>query len=419
MSFHVVFITAGEWPGRKGLLVSQVLETARALQAKGYTVSWLAAIPLLSRIKRWVLRDRDLQWLQAECRKSGITFDYQIIPVTLGTPWSMATRRWWHERVARRALRHVWKMAGPAAATILHARSYYAAEIAILLRELATKQDSTKTVVTSFDMRSLLGPESPMAHGATGTATYGFIKEFEFALVRDSDAAFLPVDIARRQYQEETGLVIHYAPIQGLDRELGWQLDFDARWSARRIGYSGSIGQWNDPTLLMAMFDLFPGFVPHLATHKINMFANINCQLYSQSELPAYYDSLLTLVVPGLPAIDSYFQTIKMRCNFFSTKAAEALSRGVPLVVSSELEELATFVREHDCGIVVDLRRGRPALPAGLEIGSRELWHRLTTNAASVGASFERQAVIGLYERAWRTAIARRQGNFIPDVDRI
>lgn len=419
MSFHIVFITAGEWPSQKGLLVSQVLETARALQAKGYVVSWLAAIPMLSRIKRWMLRDQDLQWLQAECQNSDIAFNYQIIPVALGAPWSMAARRRWHERVARRALRHLWEPVGPAPGTILHARSYYAAEIAILLRELAAKQDSTRTVVTSFDMRSLLGPESPMVHGAIGTATYGFIKELEFALVRDSDAAFLPVDIARRQYQEETGLVIHYAPIQGLGREAGWQVDFDARWLARRIGYSGSIGQWNDPTLLMAMFNLFPGFVPQLAARKIDVFANIDCRLYSHSELPSYYDSLLALVIPGLPATANYFRTIKMRCNFFSTKAAEALSRGVPLVVSSELEELATFVRKHDCGIVVDLSSGSPVLPAGLDVGSRELWHRLTVNAASVGASFERQAVIGVYERAWRTAIERRQGKLFPDVDRI
>lgn len=410
MSLNVIFITAGEWPSQNGLLVSQVLETARALQAKGYTVSWLAVIPLLSRVKRFVLRVRDLTWLQAECECAGILFYNQIIPVTLGSPWSMLMRRWWHKRVARRAVRQLLSAGCLGGPIILHARSYDAAEIGLLLRQLICTRDSNHPVVASFDMRSLLGPEVPMAHGVAGTAAYGFIKEQEYALVRDSDITFAPINIARRQYVEETGLTIHYAAIQGLDRDSDRQVNFSARWLRPRIGYSGSLGQWNDPQLLLRMFGLFPGWEPRLACIPIDDFAGMDCKLYKQSELSAYYDSLIALVIPGLPTIEGYFRTLKMRCNFFSTKAAEALSMGVPLVVSSELAELAEFVREHDCGLVVDLRDGIPHLPAGVEISSRAMWERFTSNAERVGALFERHAVISVYERAWQAAIDRRRG---------
>lgn len=410
MNNHIVFITAGEWPAQKGLLVSQVFETARALQAKGYTISWLAAIPLLSRLKRWLLRDSDLQWLQSECKGAGIIFSHKIIPVTLGSPWSMPLRGWWHDSLARYALPRLISGSSESSAIVLHARSYDAADIGLRLRRLMNDHDSSCPVVTSFDMRSFLGPESPMSHGVIGTAAYGFIKELEFTLVRNSDVTFLPVNFGRRQYMEETGLVIDYAPIQGLDREPGWKVDFDARWSTRRIGYSGSVGQWHDPILLRQIFDLFPLCRPKLASKMIDTFAGLDCKLYMQSDLPSYYDDLLAMVIPGLAHVIGYYRTLQMRCNLFSTKAAEALSRGVPLIVSSELEELAGFVREHDCGIVVDLRNGRPFLPVDLDIHSRDLWLRLTENAIRVGALFERQSVLEVYERAWQAALARRQG---------
>lgn len=408
MKLHILFITAGEWPAQNGLLVSQVLETARALQLRGHTVSWLAAIPLLSKIKRWFEKNHDLKLLKAECQRFGIPFKALTIPVALGSPWSIGLRRWWHTRVVRRAASWGAKFGASADSTVLHARSYYAAEIALLLRESLVAQDPSKAVITSFDMRSLLAPEIPMTHGFFGIAAYGFIKELEFSLVRDSDISFLPVDAARRQYHEETGLNIRHAPIQGFDREPGWHLNFESRWAARRIGYSGSLGQWNDPSLLLAIFSLFPGFVPKLAVHPHDLLANLDCSLYQQSELPSYYDGLLALVIPGLSDVEGYFRTTKMRCNFFSTKAAEALSRGVPLIVSAELEELATFVRDHDCGMVFDLSDRKPILPAGIDLNSIELWHRLTINAKQVGSRFERQAVISVYERAWLAAIDRK-----------
>lgn len=159
----------------------------------------------------------------------------------------MPLRRWWHKRVALRALRRPVCAVGQGFATVLHARSYDAAEIGLLLRQFIKARDAGRSIVASFDMRSFLGPEIPMGHGLVGTAAYGFVKALEFELVTNSDVAFLPVNVGRRNYQDETGATIQYAPIQGLDREPGWKPDFLSRWANRRIGYSGSVGQWHDP----------------------------------------------------------------------------------------------------------------------------------------------------------------------------
>jgi len=410
MTPHILLITAGEWPAQKGLLFTQVYETACALQAKGHSVSWFASIPLLSYLKRLVLRDKDLEAIEAACRARGIAFTRAIVPVTLGSPFSMPFRRWWHSRLAHRALNLLRAQPATTAGTVLHARSYYAAEIGVLLRNLA-HTDGRLATIASFDMRSFLGPESPMAHGVLGTAVYGFLKSMEYDLVKSSDLSFLPINVGRRQYREETGLDIRYAPIQGMEREDGWFVDFDHRWSAQRIGYSGSIGQWHDPALLRTIFELFPAFTPQLASQKIDAFEGLDCTLYKPSELASYYDGLLALVIPGLAVVDGYYRTLQMRCNLFSTKAAEALSRGVPLVVSSELQELADFVRAHDCGIVVDVQKGRPTLPRGLEINDSNLWRRLSEGATLVGARFTRQAVVEVYEQAWASALERRRAS--------
>lgn len=409
MSFHIIFITAGEWPARNSLLVSQVLETARALQSKGHSVSWLASIPLLSRVKRWLLNDQDLAWLKAECQATDISFHYKFSPVTLGSPWSMPVRNWWHSRLARNVPRHLIINDKEYRSTVLHARSYDAAHIGLKLRKLLNTQDNGINFLTSFDMRSFLGPETPMSHNTIGKVAYGFIKEHEFELIRDSDIAFLPINIGRRQYFEETGLSIQYAPIQGLDRETGWTVDFEARWQSPLIGYSGSIGQWNDPTLLRKIFDLLPWCRPKLACKILDEFADLDCRLYQQTELPSYYDSLLALVIPGLSKINGYYPTLKMRCNLFSTKASEALSRGVPLIVSSKLKELADFVREHECGIVINVDDGIPVLPIPDTTHSKEYWMHLTNNAVQIGERFTRTTVLEIYEKAWLAALARQK----------
>lgn len=403
----IVLLSSGEWPSVGSLLFSQLFETARLLMSRGHRVQWLAAVPTLSRVKRLVLRRDDLEAIRQACGRIGLPFHCTVVPVTLGSPLSLPLRRFWLAHAARTLMVKGGLGRGDAP-VVLHARSYDAAELALQLR---ARLDAAGTrAIASFDMRSWLPPEIPMGGGLAGRLAYGFWKEIEFGLLRDTDARFLPLDVSRRHYAEETGLSITFAPIQGFERTQGWQPDFDARWRGRRIGYAGSLGQWNDPALLEAFFELFGTFTPLLAAHPSPALRRFECRFYAIDDLPGYYDSLVAMVIPGLRTSAGYFETIKLRTNFFSTKAAEALSRGVPLIVSSRLAELAAFVREHDCGVVVDLdEAGRPVCPAELpDVGDEALWRRLTANATRVGARFTRHAVMATYLTEWRDAHARR-----------
>lgn len=404
---EVILISSGEWPSVGSLLFSQLFETARMLKQQGHTVRWFAAIPALSWVKRFVLRKHDLAAIREQCQVAGIPFDFAIVPISLGGPLSLLLRSASLGRAAHKLAAIARN--GSGAPLVLHGRSYDAAELALRTRDHPAL--AARTAIASFDMRSWLPPEIPMGHGLLGRLAYGPWKEIEYRLLRGADARFLPLDDSRRQYEEETGISITFAPIQGFDRPAEWTPDFETRWMGRRIGYAGSLGQWNDASLLTDFFNLFSGFTPLLATHRLPELHAFECCYYAIDELPGYYDTLIAMVIPGLRASGGYFDTIKLRTNFFSTKAAEALSRGVPLIVSARLAELAAFVRRHDCGVVVDLDSvtGLPLraddMPAD---DDKARWRELSENAARVGAAFTREAVMATYVAEWRLALTRR-----------
>lgn len=405
-SLDVVLISSGEWPSVGSLLFSQLFETARILKQQGHSVRWFAAIPALSWLKRFLQRKSDLAMVRMQCKAAGIPFDSVVVPISLGAPHSLPIRSAALRFAARKLTRIVSGKRGP---LVLHARSYDATEIAILTRDHASM--TKRSTIASFDMRSWLPPEIPMGHGLLGRLAYGPWKEIEYRLLRNSDTRFLPLDRSRAQYEEETGISVAFAPIQGFDRPEGWSPDFEARWSTRRIGYAGSLGQWNDAHLLIDFFKVFKDFTPLLATHRTPELEAFECHFYGIDKLPEYYDALTAMVIPGLRTSHGYFDTIKMRANFFSTKAAEALSRGVPLIVSNQLAELAAFVRKHDCGVVVDLNAetGLPLHTGNIPADDdKARWKELSDNAARVGATFTRESVMAIYLNEWQHALSRR-----------
>lgn len=401
--FAVVFVTAGELPVVIGLQATQVIEVAHTLANNGHQVMWISVVPILSYLKDLVFRTRRIQSVRDKCKRLGISFEYVVAPLTLSSPWAFIFRqpilRW-----AAKKLNDSLKPFLPVK-TIFHARSYYAAELACQIKSQSASE--TKWYV-SFDMRSVFPEELSLNHGIIGKACFGFAKQWEHELLLQSDIAFLPLTYARERITDESGCHVNFAPIHGFNRENDWKVDFDQRWATRHVGYAGSIEPWHDPDILVEMLEAIPGTHPRLATLPHKSIANLDYKVYKHDEMPTYYDGLLCLVIPGRKDFENYFVSFKVRCNFFTTKAAEALSRGVPLVVSSKLTELASFVREHDCGLIYDPDKHRVVYPDNMRLDSESEWQRLTDNAKTTGALFTQHNTIHLYTQKWKELLSQR-----------
>ena len=392
---HVIFITTGEYPSASHLHASQVIEPAKALRKLGHKVSWIAVIPLISYIRDKIQRQNRLRSVQRICADEDICFHSILSPIYISGTASFIFRKQLARLAAIGARNSIEFGSG---ATVLHSRSYYAAQFASELDSLLTPSIDRKL---SFDMRSSFPEELPLILKFAGKFLYGSAKQWEYELLRRSHVSFLPVNLSRNRLKDATGIDVRYVPIQGFDREPNWSVDFDRRWSARQIGFAGSLSNWHDPVLLRQMLASIPGAKPKLATWPVDSLAGLDARIYPHAAMKSFYDELLGLVVPGRVDVEDSFVAFQMRCNLFSTKAAEALSRGVPIIVSSQLAELAQFVREHECGAVYDPCAGAFSYPDGEWAECRESWERMSKNAAAVGSRFTRSSVVQSYLGHW------------------
>jgi len=393
---HIVYITALEMPSLSNLHASQVLAPASQLAMSGCRVTWIAVIPYAMRIKDIVCSTRRLHQVSAACAEQGVEFLPFYVPLISNASLSSF---YFKDLILRHVAHRIFATVSWSERTILHGRSYYATEIACCIRDMQ-RNESCKV---SFDMRSIFPEEMPITSSSIlGKMAFGFMKQWEFELLRNSDIMFLPLHYARNRIYSETGAHARYLPVQGFDRELGWQVDFDKRWEQARLGYAGSIGAWHSPEILLRIFQALPWMTPRLAMKPHPLFAQYDCHVYANNDMPKYYDELLGLVIPGRHDVDDYFMSFQMRCNLFSTKAAEALSRGVPLVVSSGLFELATFVRENRCGFVYDPDAHEFIFPDKNAVAEKSVWAEMTANAVAVGEKFTRIRIVDEYLANWR-----------------
>lgn len=393
---HIVFVTALEVPSLTSLHASQVLAPAVLLAKRGFRVTWIAVIPFKVTTDFFEIR-KNLRKICEECAYNEIVFMSFYAPL-LSLSW-LATfflRNTLLPNVAKK----IYSAVTWGNHNILHSRSYIATELALKLQSLIG-HDSAKV---SFDMRSILPEEVPLAsRGKQGIMAFGFLKQWEFELLKKSDVSLLPLHFARDRIYAETGISVQYVPVQGFDRGPDWRVDFEKRWHNARLGYAGSIGPWHSPGILLQLFRDLPWITPVLAMKSHPLFAQYDCREYANSAMPEYYDSLLALVILGTSDPDNYFVNFKIRCNFFSTKASEALSRGVPLIVSSKLFELANFVKANRCGFIYDPESGQFVFPKNDAILDKEVWQEVTHNAVAAGEQFLRTNVVNEYLSRWNS----------------
>lgn len=404
--FDVAFVMAGDTPQASGVYATQLLDPARHLAAQGHRVTFLCAIPLLSYLKDIVMRLGRISTFTRLCVEAGIGFEYVVVPLGTMSPTSFIFRKPLLALAARTLSRKFLSAQPPESGrpVVLQARSYYGTHLALNIKaEISCR---IKALV-SFDMRSLFPEEFPLTMGPFGTLLYGFAKQWEYLLLKDADVSFLPLEYARQNILVETGIDVEFAPIQGFDRETGWEADFEGRWRDHRIGFAGSLLPWHDPGLLKEIITGIPGARGTLATKPLPELSGFEVSVLPVGAMKQYYDSLLAMVVPGQLVMGEWFVRKKMRCNAFSTKASEALTRGVPLIVSAEMVEIADFVRKHDCGAIYDPVTHRFCFPEGDWLSDKAAWESMTRNAVKAGEMFMRSNVMDVYLNTWKRALNR------------
>ena len=114
-------------------------------------------------------------------------------------------------------------------------------------------------------------------------------------------------------------------------------------------------------------------------------------------EVPNKIAGSLFTLIPG-SSKSGYLSELKVTMNFFSTKAAESLSLGIPLVVNRDITEVAEFIESNNCGIVFDIIDNKIVIAKEVEeqLNNKEFWQSLHKNTLIAGQKFKRQEIIKL-----------------------
>jgi len=209
---------------------------------------------------------------------------------------------------------------------------------------------------------------------------------------------------------------VHEMPIIGLDINSLDNLDdieFSSRWNNRVISYVGSYGAWHSLDYILLTLSYFGEVISNckamiVSSQKLQRDIDRNIRLVHirHSEIADYYKSLLAVIVPGKKCTN-YFDSSQLSTNLFSTKATEALSCGVPLIVNSDIQGLSNFVLENKCGIVFKIRMDKITLLncSIQDLNSYEFWAEITRNALEVGKQFRLESVADKYLQYYQAIV--------------
>ena len=180
----------------------------------------------------------------------------------------------------------------------------------------------------------------------------------------------------------------------------------------------GSLGHWNNIEKLFTAFSMiaarFDEEVEFLvATTEPISFPNeklpfkIKFTSVPYDEVHQLYNDSLALIIAG-SAGDDFFSQSYMRLNYFSTKAVEALSLGVPLVVNDDLTELAEFVDSNQCGFKFSHfdKYENSLTDLSIKIDQKHEWELVSRNADKLGSQFLAENVHMAYAHLWEKLIA-------------
>lgn len=402
-AYDVLFLTAAEIPALTNVLTSQVMEVLVQLNERGVHAEWVSVLPVqtLSRRHR---TSGTLDAVERRCHELGLRwtkcyfgsslFDSRMLPM-----------RHLYARVASRLILAQLRRRDLRRRLVINARSYYAAAVGVELVTALRRRGHE--VVLGFDMRGLLSLSYPASARGNKFSAYGTMKAWEAELASESDVIFNNRSAALDIFEREYGLQVVHLPVSGFSESRLDRADLDSRWAEKKVAFVGAItSKFHDSetlTRLLRHLEL-SGFRPVVATANDLQDFKYPAFRIDHAEMPEFYSGCLAIVLPGRDTPADFFDRLALRIYSAPTKVSEALSSGVPIIVSSSFGEIANFVRHHGCGLVYDMLTDRIEVPDGTSIGDPELWRRLSDGARQVGTEFTREHVIDIYLESWNQA---------------
>lgn len=400
-NIRVTLLTVGDYPTKNGIHESQIIPFAEYLVGKGIRCNWIAFYPIETWIKDIITKQSKLSRMIEFAAERGVSLTAKPFPINRGRLYSHLFRNFVIKNAGNK-LAKLLISSKKETLHIVHCRSYFAAAVAIAAKII------NQNIRVSFDMRSLLPPEIPLMFPRTGLALYGNFKIWESYLLARSDYSFLPVKEGIALLAKEGHRCLPtFMPIAGFD-STEEELSSVQLPMKPTFAYVGSFGPWHSPIILDEVFVTLASHLPEsqfkvLSSDLVNFSMPVQISAIPNHQVKPAIQDLWALVVPGLEKVEGYFESMKLHANFFSTKAAEALSVGVPLIVNHRITELANYVREHGCGLIFSVKKGKIHFHGvgPSELCNPKMWNTLRKAAILCAPTFNRSRIFENYLSIW------------------
>ncbi|MBK57148.1 MAG: hypothetical protein CMC84_07680 [Flavobacteriaceae bacterium] len=408
---QVVLLSVGSYTKTSDLVYSQMLKLGDfAEDSDEFFVKSFVYLPIASCVKRFRQVLLDIEEI-----KSNIDHEvhFGLTPIR----WAGALSFFFKNILTRLTVSHlekaIFKDLDENIPVILNCRNYYSAFVALQL-----KARQTRSIKVVFDTRGLMPFEVPYI-SRLGSLLYGPFHRWEHKLIHASDMVL----VQSKKSKEYLELIhgdranIKFLPISGFSkirRQENLDNRFNTAWNKKQFLYVGSLGHWNDFETLLNSFSLISSAFDEeiefliaatepISFSKKDLPFKINFTSVSYDSIHHLYNESLALVIGGSTR-EEFFSQANMRINYFSTKAVEALSLGVPLLVNDDLTELAELVCSNNCGYTFSLEDEYKRDLADLRRAgqNKQTWASISENAAKIGDQFLKESVHSAYSNVWR-----------------
>ncbi len=391
MNKALIYLNVGESAKAGSLVYSQQYENARLIKEKNTGFDNVFVISVLP-VK---------EFFRSKLKNKSSVIQWQDLTIQTYPTWIKIFKLssfLLKEFLLKQAAKKIIKDLAPYSDITFHCRSYYATAQALAIK--AMLPNSKVNIV--FDMRSFL-PEEIAMKSLQNKFFYLDYKAWEKELIKKSDVTFATtqrgINIFKMTAPE---LTLTYLPNCGFevsDDKVDSIEQFNFIWNKKSFGYVGSVGPWYAPAKIELALDFFKLKINDSSTFILNKkIKNIGqhpAEYKPWKEVPKKIASSLFTLIPG-SSKSGYLSELKVSMNFFSTKAAESLSLGIPLVVNRDITEVAEFIEDNNCGIVFDIIDNEINIDKDVEeqLNNKKFWQLLHANALIAGQKFKRQEIL-------------------------